>query len=136
MPILPSIFHAATAAAASAAGKAIHMPVGPKKRDRIHPRGTMIISWRRSEMIRDSFPRPMASNTPGTTMPAVEIRKLSPIMRSAGMPYSSSWLSASKSLRMGPGKKTAPIVPARVMTAVIPRLQRMVWRTRPCSPAP
>ena len=105
------------------------MPAGPIKRERIHPRGTMITSWRRREMIREGRPCPRASKTPAAMKATEEIKKLGPIMRRASVPYCISSGSASKIRRIGPGKKMDAIVPVSVTTVTRPRLQRMVLRT-------
>lgn len=70
----PHHFQAITAAISSAMGKEIQMPAGPIKRERIHPRGTMITSWRRREMIREGRPCPRASKTPAAMKATEEIK--------------------------------------------------------------
>ena len=50
------------------------MPAGPIKRERIHPRGTMITSWRRRETIREGRPCPRASKTPAAMKATEEIK--------------------------------------------------------------
>ncbi len=50
------------------------MPAGPIKRERIHPRGTMITSWRRRETIREGRPCPRASKTQAAMKATEEIK--------------------------------------------------------------
>lgn len=53
-----------TAAQSSPVGKAIHIPSGPKKRERIKLSGMVITNCRSREMIRETRPFPRASNVP------------------------------------------------------------------------
>ena len=106
------------------------MPAGPIKRERIHPRGTMITSWRRREMIREGRPCPRASKTPAAMKATEEIKKLGPIMRRASVPYCISSGSASKIRRIGPGKKMDAIVPVSVTTVTSQGCSE--WYCGPC----
>ena len=79
-------------------------------------------SWRKSEMIRESPPRPSASNTPEKITPADDTKNPSEINRSASIPARISSASAWNILRMMSGIARETTVPTSISTAAEIRL--------------
>ena len=69
-------------------GKEIQTPFTPIDgiRLKIRLRGIVRMNWRSKEIIRDSFPFPMASKVPEKIMPMVEIKNPRLIIRRAVLP--------------------------------------------------